>query len=239
MKVAIISDIHANLEAFQTVLTYLQAENISEIICLGDIIGYGPRPNECVGLVQTHCQTCLMGNHEHGVLGLTDVHYFNQYAQDALLWTRRHLFQYHKAYLGNLPYSFAAGDALFVHSTPLQPEEWHYIFTAEEARQNLQRITHRLVFVGHSHIPMIFSYRSGAIGTGRVQLNLEEDRYIVNVGSVGQPRDGNPRACFVIFDRDAHALEYIRLEYPVEKTHREILENHLPPFLAMRLLTGQ
>lgn len=239
MKVAIISDIHANLEAFQTVLTYLQAKNISEIICLGDIIGYGPRPNECVELVKTHCQTCLMGNHDHGVLELTDIHAFNQYAQDALLWTRRHLFQHHKAYLENLPFSFAMEEVLFVHSTPLQPEEWHYIFTAEEARQNLQGIHHRLVFIGHSHIPMIFSEQGGVIEAGRLQLNLEKDRYIVNVGSVGQPRDGDPRACFVIFERDTHTVEYVRLQYPVEKTYQEILESQLPPFLAMRLLAGQ
>jgi len=239
VKIAVISDIHSNLEAFHTVLTFLKSEKISTIICLGDVIGYGPNPNECVELVKTHCQQCLMGNHDHAVLGMTDIYYFNQYAKEAVLWTRRELSTYNKAYLGNLVFTSEMGDIFFVHSTPIDPEEWHYIFSEYEARQNLNYIKHRLVFVGHSHIPVVFSYNGGPLMERQLKLDLEKDRYIVNVGSIGQPRDGDPRACFVLYDDQENTLEYVRLEYPVTKTYQQIIAKKLPPFLAMRLLAGQ
>lgn len=239
MRIAVISDIHSNLEALKTALSFLKTKNISRIICLGDVIGYGPRPNECVELVKANCAVCLMGNHDHAVLGLTDIYYFNQYAKEAILWSRRKLSVYNKAYLENLLFTYVMDKTLFVHSTPIDPEEWHYIFSDYEARQNLDQIEHRLVFVGHSHIPVIYSYNKGAFLESAVKLDLENDRYVVNVGSIGQPRDGDPRSCFVIFDDAENTIEYVRAEYPVKKTYQEIIDQKLPPFLAMRLLAGQ
>lgn len=239
MKYAIISDVHANLEALQIALKYIHSKKISQIICLGDIVGYGPRPNECMELIKKHAQICLMGNHDHAVLGLTDIYYFNQYAKEALLWTRRQLLQYNKAYLENLPFSAKLNNLLFVHSTPIEPQEWHYIFSEQEARSNLDIVQEPLVFIGHSHIPVIFSYNNGAFYTEKVALNLQEDRYIVNVGSIGQPRDGDPRACFILYDEETASIEFVRLEYPVKETYRQIIDSKLPPFLAMRLLAGQ
>jgi predicted phosphodiesterase len=239
VKIAVISDIHSNLEALKTTLSFLQSQNISHIICLGDVIGYGPRPNECIELVKNHCKPCLMGNHDHAVLGLTDIYYFNRYAKEAVLWTQRELSVYNKGFLENLSFTYETDETLFVHSTPIDPEEWHYIFSEYEARQNLNQISHRLIFVGHSHIPIVFSYNNGSFLENHIQLDLEKDRYIVNVGSVGQPRDGDPRLCFVIYDDQEKSIEYIRLEYPVKKTYQEIIDQKLPPFLAMRLLAGQ
>ncbi len=238
MIYAVISDIHSNLAALQKVLDYLQDRPIDAIICLGDVVGYGPRPNECVELVRKHCRICLMGNHDHAVIGKTDTYYFNQYAREAVSWTQRKLSLYNKGYLEKLPFEYRENDLLFVHSTPIHPEEWHYILSEYEAKYYLKKLEEKICFVGHSHIPGIFSLHNGSFYREEVDLDLEKDKYIINVGSVGQPRDNDPRACFVIYDTSRQFLEYIRLEYPVEQTYEEIIANKLPPFLAVRLLRG-
>ncbi len=239
MKFAVVSDIHGNLEAFQTTLEYLHQHHISKIICLGDLVGYGPNPNECVELAQKHCTATIMGNHDHAVLGLTDIDYFNEYARAAVLWTRRVLHKHLKGYLENLSMTYEEGDFLFVHSSPVDPSEWYYIFSEVEARQNFKAVPHRVIFIGHSHVPLVFSLREGRIFKQLIGLNIETDRYILNVGSVGQPRDGDPRSCFVIIDDEALTAEYVRLEYPVEKTYQKIVNAGLPHFLAQRILVGQ
>lgn len=239
MKIAVISDIHSNLAALRIAIEFIKSEKVDDVICLGDVVGYGPRPNECVELVRKYARVCLMGNHDHAVLGLTDTYSFNQYARDAVDWTKRNLTAANRAYLENLPFFYEEGKMLFVHSTPVKPEEWHYILSEYEARQYLQKISQSICFVGHSHIPVVFSLKKGSIYKEELILNPEEDKYIVNVGSVGQPRDGDPRLCFVIYDTETHQLRFIRLEYPVEETYKEILEKKLPPFLAMRLKVGQ
>lgn len=238
MKIAIISDIHSNLAALNTAIEYIREESVDKIVCLGDVVGYGPRPNECIKIIRENCQICLMGNHDHAVLGLTDTYHFNQYARDAVLWTTRSLTRVNRAYLENLPFTHHENELLFVHSTPVHPEEWHYILSEYEAKQYLNSMKQRVCFVGHSHIPAIFSSQSGLRYQEEMTLDFGTHKYIVNVGSVGQPRDGDPRLCFVIFDTDSGLLRIIRLEYPVQITYDEILENKLPPFLAMRLLAG-
>lgn len=238
MKIAVISDIHANLTALETALDYIDKQAIDKIVCLGDVVGYGPRPNECVELVHQKCSVCLMGNHDHAVLGLTDTYHFNQYARDAVLWTRRTLTLQNKAYLESLPFSHHENELLFVHSTPIHPEEWHYILSEFEAKEYLSRITQKVCFVGHSHIPAVFPSQDRSYYKEESRLDIENQKYIVNVGSVGQPRDSDPRLCFVLFDDHSYSLQFVRLEYPVQVTYNEILENRLPPFLAMRLLAG-
>ncbi len=238
MNIAVISDIHSNLAALKQALSYIQDENVDKIVCLGDIIGYGPRPNECVELVQHNCPVCLLGNHDHAVLGLTDTYHFNQYAREAVNWTRRTLTVQNRVYLEGLPFLHHENEILYVHSTPVHPEEWHYILSEYEARQYLDRIKQRVCFVGHSHIPVVFSSDGGSVYQEEMILDFQNKKYIVNVGSIGQPRDGDPRLCFVTFDTTNGLLRFIRLEYPVQETYDEILENQLPPFLAMRLLAG-
>ncbi len=238
MKLAVISDIHSNLTALNTALDYIDEQAVDKIVCLGDVVGYGPRPNECVERVRQKCSICLMGNHDHAVLGLTDTYHFNQYARDAVLWTRRTLTLQNKAYLESLPFSHHENELLFVHSTPIYPEEWHYILSDFEAKEYLNRISQKICFVGHSHIPVVFPSQGRSYYEEESRLDLKNRKYIVNVGSIGQPRDGDPRLCFVLFDSDSGLLRYVRLEYPVQETYNEILENQLPPFLAMRLLAG-
>jgi predicted phosphodiesterase len=238
VRIAVISDIHSNLAALKETLNFLKSEDCDKIVCLGDIVGYGPRPNECIELIKKHCQVCLMGNHDHAVLGLTDTYHFNQYAREAVTWTRRTLTISNKAYLENLPFIHRENEILYVHSTPDHPEEWHYILSEFEAINYLKEMNHRLCFVGHSHIPITFSLEKGMSYDEEQQIELDSDKYIVNVGSVGQPRDGDHRLCFVIFDSESGLLKYIRLDYPVKETYNEILENNLPPFLAMRLFAG-
>jgi len=238
VKIAIISDIHANLAALEEALKTIRELKPDKIVCLGDIVGYGPRPNECVDLVRQNCQVCLMGNHDHAVLGLTDTYHFNQYAREAINWTRRTLTIQNKAYLENLTFSHHENEILYVHSTPVHPEEWHYILSEYEARQYLDRIKQRVCFVGHSHIPVVFSGETGIISGDEIKLDTAAMKYIINVGSIGQPRDGDPRLCFVFYDTKSTLLRFIRKEYPVQVTYNEILENNLPPFLAMRLLAG-
>jgi len=239
VKFAVVSDIHGNLEAFQTTLDYLHQHHISKIICLGDLVGYGPNPNECVELAQKHCTVTVMGNHDHAVLGLTDIDYFNEYARAAVLWTRRSLHRYLKGYLENLPMTYEENDFLFVHSSPVDPSEWYYIFSEAEARQNFKAVPNRVIFIGHSHVPVVFSLEKGRLFEQHLRLDIENDRYIINVGSVGQPRDGDPRSSFTIVDDQSKTVEYVRLEYPVEKTHQKILDAGLPYFLARRILVGQ
>ncbi len=238
MKIAVISDIHSNLAALEKALEIIREQAVDKIVCLGDVVGYGPRPNECVELIRKHCPVCLMGNHDHAVLGLTDTYHFNQYARDAVNWTRRTLTLNNKAYLESLPFTHHENEILYVHSTPVHPEEWHYILSEYEAQQYLKQIKQTICFVGHSHIPVVYGSEEGTIHDDEVHLNMDSGKYIVNVGSVGQPRDGNPELCFVTFDTESGLLRYLRSDYPVQKTYDEILENQLPPFLAMRLKAG-
>ncbi len=238
MKIAVISDIHSNLAALVTAFEFIRNENPDKVVCLGDIVGYGPRPNECVAMIRDNCQISLMGNHDHAVLGLTDTYHFNQYAREAINWTRRALTIQNRAYLLNLPFSHHENEILYVHSTPDHPEEWHYILSGFEANQYLDRINQRLCFVGHSHIPVVYGSEVGNVYKEELTLEDKDRKYIINVGSVGQPRDSDPRLCFVMYDTTTDLLRFIRLEYPVQETYDEILENKLPPFLAMRLLAG-
>lgn len=238
MRLAVISDIHSNLAALRTALDIIKKENVDKIVCLGDIVGYGPRPNECIDLIRKHCQVSLMGNHDHAVLGLTDTYYFNQYAREAVNWTRRTLTLNNRAYLESLPFSHHENEILYVHSTPIHPEEWHYILSDYEAKQYLDTLKQRICFVGHSHIPLIFTTDRGSFYKEEIELDSHNQKYIINVGSIGQPRDGDPRLCFVILDTKSGQLRFIRSDYPIDETYNEIMENQLPPFLAMRLRAG-
>lgn len=238
MRIAIISDIHSNLEALKTVLKYIENEKISRIICLGDVVGYGPRPNECVDLVREKCERTLLGNHDSASLDETDINFFNEYARQAILWTRKRLNQETKEFLRSLPYTYPEGNTLYVHSSPVEPEEWHYVLSVGEAKYYLNQIKYSLVFIGHSHVAVTFTLEQGKLDESNFLLS-PKDRYIVNVGSVGQPRDGDPRASFVIFDTQERRIQYIRLEYNVRKTFEEIMEQDIPPLLAHRLLNGR
>lgn len=236
MSIAIISDIHANLEALEAVLKSIKQYDVESIYCLGDVVGYGPNPNECVDLVRENCTSVLIGNHDHAAIGKTDIEYFNQYAKAAAYWTREHLSDDNKAYLAKLPFSHQNDDMIMVHASPTNPEHWYYILNPYDAQVEMQSFNQRLCFIGHSHVPIIYS-ENDTIKSSFLRFE-EEQKYIVNVGSVGQPRDGNHKSCYALYHPDSHSMDFIRLEYELQKTYSKIIKAGLPPFLAERLLKG-
>jgi predicted phosphodiesterase len=237
MRIAILSDIHANLEALETALTYIGENNVDKIFCLGDIVGYGPNPNECVELIADNCEQVIIGNHDHAVLGLTSIEYFNDFAKISTAWTAKNISTKNREYLANLPFKYQNEDVYcLVHSTPSEPAQWHYILSESDAYNEFNHFKQHVCFIGHSHFPIVFSKK----GFSRERkLKLEKrNKYIVNVGSIGQPRDGNPKTCFCIYNPDKNMVEYVRLEYEISKTRDKIIKEGLPVFLADRLTRG-
>jgi predicted phosphodiesterase len=244
VKYLIFSDIHGNLEALEVVLEQIDVRKPDRVMCLGDVVGYGPNPNECIRRVTQSAQATIMGNHDHAVLGLTDIAYFNQYAKKAVLWTREVLIEEHYDILRNYPFSISENNILFVHSTPLHPERWDYIFNPLEGQYYLHHLEEQVCFIGHSHQPLFFSQdQEGRIVSDRqpsFELSVQEGyKYIVNVGSVGQPRDGNPNASYAFYDTDAKTIEVDRLAYDFTVTQQKMEEVNLPAFLIDRLAYGR
>jgi predicted phosphodiesterase len=233
MRIAIISDIHSNLEALQKSLEIIKEKNVGEIVCLGDIVGYGANPNECVTLVRGTTPHILMGNHDEAAVKLESLEYFNPYARAAAEWTHRALTDEHASFLTSLPTSLELWGLLFTHSSPYEPDEWHYILTQDDARMNFGYFTQPVAFFGHSHIPGIYSEN------GRAGTVSKNGRYLINVGSVGQPRDGNWHLSFGIFDTDTWSYENIRSEYDVNAAAAKIRKAGLPKTLADRIAVGR
>jgi predicted phosphodiesterase len=236
MTIAIISDIHGNLESLTAIFNYLDKKDIEEIYCLGDIVGYGPNPNECVELVSTKCTNSIIGNHDHAALGLTSIEYFNEFAKVSTRWTMNELTNKSKDFLLSLDFKYNNEDFLLVHSSPSNPKAWNYILTEYDARQEFKHFQQSVCFIGHSHFPVVFSKKGY---TRKSKVNLDNsNRYIVNVGSTGQPRDGDSRACFCLYDRQNSKIEYVRIEYDIKSTREKIVDAGLPMFLADRLKKG-
>jgi predicted phosphodiesterase len=241
MHYAVISDVHSNVEALEAVLENVDQRNIEEILFLGDAVGYGPNPNECVELLMRRCKMLLAGNHDWGVVGLTDIAYFNEYARYAIEWTRGMLTEKNKKILKSFPVKKEIKESNFflVHSTPKEPEEWHYLLTLWDAEINFQYFDNRFCFLGHSHQPLIIEkLSSGELVTYKEVASIKEnDRYIINVGSVGQPRDGDPRASYAVID-DGKA-EIVRIPYDVRKVQEKMKKVLLPVPLIERLSVGR
>ena len=242
MRVAVISDVHGNLHALESVLTEVDAAAPDEVWCLGDTVGYGPRPNECCELVRERARRCLVGNHDLVALGQLDVREFNDEAAAAAQWTGRVLTQEARAFLEALePLDSADGVELF-HGSPREPV-WDYVLTHEAAEATFELTTAPLVLVGHSHVALAVANGSsrltgGAAPAGRT-VDLDSGRWLLNPGSVGQPRDGDRRAAWLLLDLDAGSAEFRRVEYPIAETQRELREAGLPELLALRLQHGQ
>lgn len=232
MRLGVISDIHSNLEALTTTLEILQTENVDEVICIGDIVGYGANPNECIDLVRRHCSVGLLGNHDLAAADLRHAEYFTSLARAAIEWTSRTLTPEGREFLRGLPYTAVREDLLFVHASPEEPGEWNYIISAMDARGAFRHFSEKICFVGHSHVPGVYAE------TGSHREVGPDDRFIVNVGSVGQPRDGNPQLSFGIFDTGTWTYRNIRKEYDVRGAGKKILNAGLPSALAQRLVQG-
>lgn len=241
MRYAIISDIHSNLEALERILSALEIENIEKFICLGDLVGYGANPNECVERVKELTDLVIAGNHDYASCGMTDTKYFNPVAKRAISWTESVLTEENKEYIKNLGLTLKIKDAFFVHSSPSEPATWQYIFSLDDAIFEFQYFEEKICFIGHSHIAFAIRERGrrySVVEWKEFPINTNA-RYIINVGSVGQPRDLDPRACCVVFDNERKSIKFIRSEYDIEKAQKKILDAGLPRFLADRLKHGR
>lgn len=238
MRLAVLSDIHANLEALEAVRRAGEERGVERWVCLGDVVGYGADPQACLARVRQWMAFCVMGNHDQAVAGLGDLEYFNPWARWAVEWTAGQLRPEQRQYLAGLPLSMVEDDALYVHAHPANPGGWGYALNEREAQRALEATTARLCFIGHSHQPLVCAAGSGLlVGEDLIALRPGE-RYLVNAGSVGQPRDGNWWACFLVWDQERDTLEYVRSDYDLQKAQAKILAAGLPPFLAHRLAQG-
>jgi predicted phosphodiesterase len=242
MRYGVISDIHGNLEAFESALGVLSGERIDGYIFVGDVVGYGADPEACIKLLKSlEPAIAVAGNHEWGVLGKTDISYFNEQAAAAVLWTKRQLGPADNSYLESLPLVYEDEKLTVVHGTLNMPEEFYYMFDTEDAYVTLSKMNNAVCFVGHSHAPGIFASdhtKVDYIDAADVRVDSER-KYIVNVGSIGQPRDGDARASFAIYDDEELTLEIRRAAYDVKKAQRKIISAGLPESLAARLAEGR
>lgn len=239
---AIISDVHANLEALQTVLAEIEKEEIVDILFAGDCVGYGPDPNECIDLLRSHTALMVAGNHDWAAVGLTDVSNFNSHARSAIEWTREVLSKPNFSFLQDLPLTGAIHDGrgtFLVHGSPREPEQWHYVSFEHDAVKNFRYFGEQVCFLGHSHVPFIVERPPrGKARSFYARAELKDNcRYIVNAGSVGQPRDGNPDASFVLFKDDV--IEIKRVSYDIVVTQKKMKEAGLPQYLIERLAQGR
>jgi predicted phosphodiesterase len=241
MRVAVVSDIHSNLHALEAVLAAIDAEAPDELWCLGDLVGYGPRPNECCATIAERADVCLAGNHDLAVRGTIDLAEFHGDAGLAASWTRDVLEAQWQALLQRLePEGTAHGVALY-HGSARDPI-WEYVLDDEAALATLELAGSSLVLVGHSHVALRVVQSGdeleGGVAQAGTELEVRDVRALLNPGSVGQPRDGNPRAAYLLLDLDAQHASFRRVEYDIERTQREMRDAGLPEMLAGRLELG-
>lgn len=238
MRHVIFSDVHSNWEALTVCLDYAAKSEVDKYWMLGDIVGYGANPQEVSDKIFQISDVIILGNHDQAITddGLLD--WFNEDAREAILWTREHLNQETMKRLRDLPYVRIEGNVTLTHSSPFRPDEYPYLLEWEEASKAFRAFDTSLCFIGHTHVPQIFSEKQKAtsyLEEGTYQLD-REDRYIACCGSVGQPRDYDKRLSFGIFDDETYTLQIVRLDYPKEEAARKIRAEGLPAFLADRLL---
>lgn len=243
MRIAVFSDVHANLEALQETLAFLEKEKIEKFFIVGDLIGYGANPNECIDLIrQLDCEI-VAGNHDYGVLAKTDINLFNAMAKQAIQWTIRQMSQASLDYLSNLQLVQKKDNWCLVHATLESPASWQYVFDNTDALNQFVCFKEWICFIGHSHLPIIFELQEQNQSVNEIRATnyrLKDNcRYLINVGSIGQPRDGDNRACFVIWDKEKSELKYVRLEYNIKSAQEKIIKAGLPEFLALRLSLGK
>lgn len=244
MNVAVISDIHANLPALTTVMGAIDEAGIDEVWCLGDAVGYGANPSECLEILFDRCSIFLVGNHDLAALGEIDISTFSPGAAQAALWTREKLGQPELERLRTLDGSSATrGEIGLYHASPRDPV-WEYVIDTDQAEENLNAQTERIAMIGHSHIALYFtrldemSRTTSDFGKDGTEINMARGDWLVNPGSVGQPRDGDPRAAWLSLDTESLKATFHRVEYPVEQAAESIRNAGLPGHLADRLAQG-
>jgi diadenosine tetraphosphatase ApaH/serine/threonine PP2A family protein phosphatase len=241
VRIAVISDIHANLVALEAVLRELEHERPDAIWCLGDVVGYGPRPVECCSAVRDRADLCLVGNHDLGVLGSIPLADFTPEAAAVAEWTRDVLDEASRAFLASLTPSATSNGVELYHGSPRDPV-WDYVLSTAAAADSFALTTAPLVLVGHSHLALNVAEDgaglTGGLAAAGTTVDLSAGRRLLNPGSVGQPRDGDPRAAYLVLDLERRFAEFRRAPYSVEQTQRELRERGLPEALAERLEHG-
>ena len=241
MRYAVVSDIHGNLDALDIALATLQPDDA--LLCLGDIVGYGPQPNECVERIRARATATVLGNHDVAAIDDFGLAYFNPAAKEAMKWTQRVLSAENRAWLDSLGYEFRMPEFLLVHGAPVNYFE--YVLDKAAAGRAFAATDAPLIFIGHTHIAEVYALRpDGSIDHRHLQqggeVTLEDGvRYLVNVGSIGQPRDLNPKASFGFYDSAAKTITIERFEYPIAAVQEKIVSAHLPDALARRLTVGR
>ena len=242
MRYAIVTDIHGNVEAFDVALAQVAADDV--VWCLGDIVGYGPNPNECVSRVRERAAVTVMGNHDLAAIEDFGIEWFNPAAAQAIRWTQGVLSEENARWLGTLGYEHREADYLLVHGAP-QPDYFEYILDKDSARRAFDSTDATLIFNGHTHVAEIYALApDGAVSQQHFQYGgtaqLEDGfRYVINVGSIGQPRDLNPQPSFGFYDAARKTVEVVRFDYAIETVQEKIECAHLPEVLARRLAMGR
>jgi predicted phosphodiesterase len=242
LRIAVISDIHANWHALEAVLADLDNERPDEVWCLGDLVGYGPQPNRCTTETSARSDICLAGNHDLGVIGKLELTDFSPDAATTARWTRDVLEDEPRRYLESLEPKGERHGVQMYHGSPRDPV-WEYVLSEPAARAALQLATADIVLVGHSHIPIALRLAedtlAGGLAKGGSDLDLAGGRWLVNPGSVGQPRDGDARAAYLLLDLETRHAHFRRVPYDIAATQAEIREHGLPEELALRLAGGE
>lgn len=242
MKTVFIADVHGNLEALRAVGACIAGERADSVVFLGDIVGYGANPNECIAELRSLTGYAVAGNHDLVAAGEQPCDDFNPVARQALAWTRLQLTTENREFLAGLPLQLQAGAALAVHASPRDPGRWRYILNVCDAEEAFASFGGQLCFFGHSHRPGVFieGADTAVVLSDSQRVALQPGcRYLINCGSVGQPRDGDPRACYGVFDSSAGTFRLERLAYDVATARDKILQAGLPPFLAERITAGR
>jgi predicted phosphodiesterase len=242
MRYGIFSDVHSNLEALESVIGAYKQESIDKYLCVGDVVGYGVNPKECFEKVNLLSATTIAGNHDWASVNLFSAENFNDLAKEAIFWTRKNLTQKETAFLETLKLIYKADDFILVHSTLDNPQDFNYMLDSYTAQESFGIMDVNICFIGHTHVAgtFILTENKQIRYTQEALLRIKEkNNYIVNVGSVGQPRDRNPDAAYCIYDTQAREIQIKRIGYDVNKTREKIIKAGLPAFLGNRLLVGR
>jgi diadenosine tetraphosphatase ApaH/serine/threonine PP2A family protein phosphatase len=243
MRIALLSDVHANLPAFEAVLADVSEQEPEAVWCLGDLVGYGAQPDECVQLAQERCDLSLAGNHDLVVTGEIPITDFSSSAATAARWTQETITDDTLRYLQSLAAADPKREPALYHASPRDPV-WEYVLSTWQADENFDLMDARVGAVGHSHVALWFhrdedDKMSGETAAAGLELDISAGRWLINPGGVGQPRDGDPRAAWLLLDTSTWMANWRRVEYPIDEAARAIEEAGLPRMLAERLYNGQ
>jgi predicted phosphodiesterase len=242
VRYGIFSDVHSNLEALEAVIAAYKKESIDVYLCVGDVVGYGANPKECIEKVRSLSMVTIAGNHDWAAVNLFPLETFNHFAKDGILWTRQKLNDGERDFLETLKLTYKNENLILVHGTLDSPRDFNYMTDGYIAEESFRRMETGVCFIGHSHIAGTFIKENDDRISYRLEANIgikPENKYIINVGSVGQPRDANPKAAYCVYDTDKKEIQIKRVEYDTNTARKKIVDAGLPVFLGDRLFLGK